>query len=349
MNFSPEIFGQFELVFGCIGVTLGLFFGLYLLFLRNRYAKANIFLAIYLLVFSIRIGKSLFYSYYSISTSFLVIFLGLLLVIGPSLWFYSNFLRRPDYSHKLSFCILHFLPLVGVVCFSPLIPVNDDPGAWVFHFGLFLHGFIYCIVVLFHILKGRNTLYVRRDSAIFKWLVLLTIATMVMFTNYLLIFFLIVPYYPGGALTFSILMILLAVWAFRKPFLFKKQKNRYLNSSLEDVKITEYFNELSKLMENDKLYLDPELTLTKLSAVMDIGPKQLSQIINQVEHQNYSQYIAGHRVEEAKRLLADKKYRDYKIAAIAYESGFNNISTFNAAFKRFTNTTAIQYRQSLKT
>ena len=347
MNFSPEIFGQFELVFGCIGVTFGLFFGVYFLFLRNRYAKANIFLAIYLLVFSIRIGKSLFHSYYSINTSFLVIFLGLLLAIGPSLWFYSIFLRRPDYSPKLSLYILHFLPLIGVVCFSPLIPVNDDPGAWIFHFGLFLHGFIYCMAVLHDIRKSRNSLYLQRDSAILNWLVLLTVATISMFTNYLLIFFSIVPYYPSGAFTFSILIILLTVWALRKPFLFKRQKNRYLNSTLEDVKITKYFNELSKLMENDKLYLDPELTLTKLSSIIGISSKQLSQIINQVEHQNYSQYIASHRVEEAKRMLADKKYRDYKIAAIAYESGFNNISTFNSAFKRFTNTTAIQFRRSL--
>ena len=349
MNFSPEIFGQLELVFGCIGVTLGLFFGVYFLILRNRYAKANIFLAIYLLVFGFRIGKSLFHSYYSINTSFLVIFIGLLLAIGPSLWFYSNFLRQPDYSPKPTLYILHYLPLIGVACFSPLIPVNDDPGSWVFHLGLFLHGFTYCIVVLYYILKNKNSLHLERQSISTKWLILLTIATILMFTNYILIFFSIVPYYPSGAFTFSFLMILLSVWALRRPFLFKKQKNRYLNSSLEDVKITEYSIELSKLMENDKLYLDPELTLTKLSSVMGISSKQLSQIINQVEHQNYSQYIASHRVEEAKRLLADKKYTDYKIAAIAYESGFNNISTFNAAFKRFTNTTAIQFRQSLIT
>ncbi len=349
MNFSPEIVGQFELVFGCIGVTLGLFFGVYFLLQKNRYAKANIFFAIYLLVFSIRIGKSLFHSYYSINTSFLVIFLGLLLAIGPSLWFYSNFLRHPNYSPKSSLYILHFLPLIGVVCFSPLIPVNDDSGAWVFHFGLFLHGFIYCIVVLYYLGKNRNSFYLERESTSKKWLILLTIATILMFTNYILIFFSIVPYYPSGSFTFSFLMILLAVWALRKPFLFKKHKSRYINSPLNDVKITEYFNELSKLMEKDKLYMDPELTLTKLSLVIGISSKQLSQIINQVKNQNYSQYIASHRVEEAKRMLTDKKYKDYKIAAIAYESGFNNISTFNSAFKRFRNTTAIQFRQSLTT
>jgi AraC-like DNA-binding protein len=85
--------------------------------------------------------------------------------------------------------------------------------------------------------------------------------------------------------------------------------------------------------------------LTKLSIVIGISSKQLSQIINQIENINYSQYVAMYRIEEAKRLLILPEYKHYKISTVAYESGFNNISSFNAAFKKISNTTAIEYRK----
>tara|TARA_R110002020_G_scaffold114593_2_gene263448 strand:- start:61962 stop:63050 length:1089 start_codon:yes stop_codon:yes gene_type:complete len=349
MNFNQETIDQIELVFGCIGVTLGLFFGVFLLVSKNKYAKANIFLGIYLLIFSVRMGKSLFHDHYSISRSFLVIFLGLLLAVGPSLMQYSIFLRRPYCSPKPYALFWHYLPMVIVILFSPFIPTNHEPYGWIFHLGLFLHGIIYSILTLYYIFNDKELLESHGGPTLKKWLVFLTLATIIMFFNHILIFHNIISYYPNGALTFSILMLLLSFWALGKPFLFTKGKSRYLKSAMEDIKITEYFNKLSILMEDEKLYLDPDLSLTKLSEIIGVGSKQLSQVINQVLHQNYSQYIAAQRVEEAKRLLANENYKNYKISTIAYESGFNNISTFNMAFKKYTHITAIEYRRSLTT
>ncbi|MTI30726.1 helix-turn-helix domain-containing protein [Xanthovirga aplysinae] len=105
--------------------------------------------------------------------------------------------------------------------------------------------------------------------------------------------------------------------------------------------------DLNSLLKKEKLFLNSELTLTTLSDRMGITSKQLSQVINQVQQENYSQYITRYRIGEAKRMLSSWEYEHYKIAAIAFESGFNSLSSFNAAFKKHTNTTAVKFRQML--
>ena len=107
-----------------------------------------------------------------------------------------------------------------------------------------------------------------------------------------------------------------------------------------------YLQQPHKLIEKERLYLDPELTLSKLAKIMGVSSKLLSQIINQTENSNYSQFIAKFRVIEVKKRLRNPVYNNYKIAAIAYESGFNSTSSFNASFKKITNTTAVKYRKS---
>lgn len=157
----------------------------------------------------------------------------------------------------------------------------------------------------------------------------------------------IIPYYLGTAFLFSAVIIFFGIWALKNPFLFKINKEKYSNSSLSYEESVRQVNQLDMLLIDEKLFLDPELTLAKTSVRLEISTKQLSQAINQVYKINYSQYIANFRVEEAKRLLHLAEYSQYKISAIAYDSGFNSISSFNTTFKKLTQTTAIEYRQSL--
>ncbi|WP_419213159.1 helix-turn-helix domain-containing protein [Maribacter sp. X9] len=179
-----------------------------------------------------------------------------------------------------------------------------------------------------------------------KWLIILSIATIAMFLNYLLIYFSIIPYYPGDTFLFSIIIVLLTIWVIQNPALLKIVNNKYLNSNLSPEEIEMYSSLLAESLAGKKLYLNQELSLTSLSTFVGITPKQLSQVINQSYNMNYSQLIAKYRIEEAKKMLRAKKYKDYKISAIAYECGFNNLSSFNVSFKRLTKTTAIQYRNS---
>jgi YesN/AraC family two-component response regulator len=99
-------------------------------------------------------------------------------------------------------------------------------------------------------------------------------------------------------------------------------------------------------MENEKLFLDGDLTLQKLAERLAIPAQHLSQVINERLDQTFSDFINKYRVEEAKRRLLDPKTQHYTVLAIGEEVGFNSKSSFNAVFKKYTNTTPSEFRKA---
>ena len=83
----------------------------------------------------------------------------------------------------------------------------------------------------------------------------------------------------------------------------------------------------------------------KLSKQLGLKSKDLSQVINQSTGENYSLFISKLRIEEAKRLLSLPEYKHYKIAAIAYDSGFNSLSSFNTSFAKLVGMSASEFRK----
>ncbi|MFD2587455.1 helix-turn-helix domain-containing protein [Croceitalea marina] len=156
--------------------------------------------------------------------------------------------------------------------------------------------------------------------------------------------------YIVGALTFSfVFYITILLWVFRrnKKAIAADLPIKYANSSISEAEASRLIEKLDTIMESEKLYLDPKLTLSKLSERLEVKRKSLSQSINQIKGYNYSKYIACLRVEEAKIMLASTDKNHHKISAIAYDSGFNSTSSFNASFKAFVGLTAKEYRESL--
>lgn len=93
-----------------------------------------------------------------------------------------------------------------------------------------------------------------------------------------------------------------------------------------------------------RLYLDPEMGLDRLSEAVRMPPRKLSYLVNARTGMNLNQYLNRFRVEHACRLLSEEGRGD-KILAVAFDSGFQNKSTFNAAFKAATGTTPMGYRR----
>jgi AraC-like DNA-binding protein len=347
MNFEPEFFNRFELLISSIGVVLGFFFSTMLLSKTSKNSKANLFLTIYLLTLSLRTGKALFHNYYAINDSILILFLGLFLLIGPSLWFYVNLLYNNSDSLKRIDYYLHYIPFFFVMILTVFVPNNGITNFGNFYLFLFIHGLIYCCYSFYWLVKHPNFHDVSQKNVKIKnWLIAFIVATTLIFIHAILVFFDVVSFYPSSAFLFSFIIISLAILGCQNLWIFEDEKKKYTNSTLDNTKASEYYKQLNQFMENDKLFLDPELTLLKLAKRMNISSKQLSQIINQIENTNYSQYIAKYRVEQAETYLKNPDYQNYKIAAIAFESGFNSISSFNITFKNLTNTTPIDYRES---
>jgi AraC-like DNA-binding protein len=124
----------------------------------------------------------------------------------------------------------------------------------------------------------------------------------------------------------------------------EEEKSFQNKIELTDEQRKQYAETLNKLIENDKVYLDPELSLSKLAKLSGIPSRQLSQIIQTTFHKKYKEYINSYRVMHAQKLLAEKNVSNYTMYAIAFDSGFNSESSFYTIFKYQTSLTPKQYR-----
>lgn len=122
----------------------------------------------------------------------------------------------------------------------------------------------------------------------------------------------------------------------------KKARLRYAHSNLSEEVTDEINTKLLQALEKDRHYLDSYLSLQKLAQIIDTKPNYLSQVINVKHGCSFRDLVNRYRIGAAKKLLLET--RD-KIEAVAYDSGFNSLSTFNAAFKKETGMTPSQFRK----
>ncbi len=112
-------------------------------------------------------------------------------------------------------------------------------------------------------------------------------------------------------------------------------EEKYKSSSLKGVSELELFERIQKRLEDEKLYLDPKLSLGRLANLLDTNTKYLSQVINHCSGNNYQQFINGYRIEAVKEKLLSKEYENLTYFGIAQQCGFKNKSTFYKVFRDF--------------
>jgi len=94
--------------------------------------------------------------------------------------------------------------------------------------------------------------------------------------------------------------------------------------------------QLNQYFADHHPYLDPEMTLIKLAALMETKGYLLTQALNQIQGQTFSQYLNSFRVAEAKRLLHHPEFDHLTLLAVGFEAGFNSKASFNRVFKAAT-------------
>ncbi|MBL6448600.1 helix-turn-helix transcriptional regulator [Fulvivirga sp. 29W222] len=104
---------------------------------------------------------------------------------------------------------------------------------------------------------------------------------------------------------------------------------------------------LRTAMLADKVYLNPELTLSDLAKATGLKLTELSSFINQNMGRNFNDFINEYRVSEFKRLVSTESDSRVTIMELAYQSGFNSKASFNRLFKEYTGVTPSQFRKSL--
>jgi AraC-like DNA-binding protein len=123
------------------------------------------------------------------------------------------------------------------------------------------------------------------------------------------------------------------------------ERHKYETSSLREDRAARALDTLEHALAEEKVYLDPELTLSTLAERLKMPGPHLSQVINQRLNQTFTDLINGYRIDEAKRRLVDPAWRHYSIMAIAEDVGFRSKSSFNEVFKKHAQMTPSQFRQ----
>ncbi|MCO5241924.1 MAG: AraC family transcriptional regulator [Chitinophagaceae bacterium] len=122
---------------------------------------------------------------------------------------------------------------------------------------------------------------------------------------------------------------------------------KYQYSNLRDDESLQIHNKLLKILESEKPFLNPELTLAELAKLIPTHPNKLSEVINKYEQKNFYDIINERRIQEFFRLLNMPENKQYTLMSLAYDCGFNSKASFNRNFKKYTGKTPSEYQNSL--
>jgi YesN/AraC family two-component response regulator len=105
---------------------------------------------------------------------------------------------------------------------------------------------------------------------------------------------------------------------------------------------------LLNLLNNEKIYIDPDLSLVSMAEKLETNTSYLSTIINKHFNINFKSLINKYRIDEARKILVSEQGAGYSIEGIASEVGFQSRSVFYQTFRQITGLTPTAYVKSYK-
>jgi len=117
------------------------------------------------------------------------------------------------------------------------------------------------------------------------------------------------------------------------------EKVKYQRSTADETLLLKIHQDLLALMQQEKLYKDPELSLNELAQRLNVNPNTLSQVINSLENKNFFDYINEQRIAEFLEIVALPENSRFTLLSLAFEVGFNSKTSFNRNFKNTTGQT----------
>lgn len=133
------------------------------------------------------------------------------------------------------------------------------------------------------------------------------------------------------------------------PDLSKEIQVTQLESTKLDSEDERLLTKLNEYMQNEKPYLNADITIGDLATEINTNTKYLSKVINQTVANNFNDYINKLRVKEVEKRFYQGDHESYTFLSLALESGFNSKATFNRAFKKYTGKSPREYTSNLTT
>lgn len=357
----------FLIIILCLGALQGLIFGIILMRSRNHNRAANRILAVLLFLFSYRLLVQVIrlfgIGYYD---GWYYIIVDLSWVHGALLYFYTRALTRPNFRlHKRDW--LHFIPLVLQIGFSVFVRLQNlywdgtrESLSWLGFWGYVVwmnNPTIYIVastLIVYYAYRSEKLLRVTGESVEIKadrlrWIRRIIRSFKIYFALVLVIllvdllaftatsdssyfYFTRFYYYP-----FFLGMAILTYWIGMEGFARRDQDGFILKKTLthpEKERLEVIAQALQSAMSEEKVFTDPEISMTSLAKHLGVKPYLLSRCLNELMNKKFTNYINEHRVAEVQRLLQDPKNAKYTLLSLALEAGFNSKSSFNRAVKK---------------
>ncbi len=161
-----------------------------------------------------------------------------------------------------------------------------------------------------------------------------------------------------GVILFSICLLLLAIWIYRKrlrTFDLLKLKNAHFSeisggdpvdnedATVEDIMV---MGSITDLMNTEQIFRNPALTADSLADYMGITRQMIIKAINRTQKKNFVQYINELRIQEAILVLSNSDYDVRSYDQTAIDCGFFDRKSFFKAFKRETGLTPLEFRRN---
>ena len=313
--------------------------------------------------------------YYGSFPHFIKLFLPFHFLIGPLFYFYIkrslSVNQKGEFQPKL---LLHYVPFLAVLLvFLPFylksgaekLALHNAPDPADFNIAtdtIFIYIPLLVSLAFYSIqsillikrssrsLDDRTNLRTRKKIAgllnysyaflLFVGLFLLC-QLMFIFTDYMQFFVMLTAVFAS-----SIFVHFLSFWALKESVVIVSSQVPKNETSIDFLKYKEIKNEILRLLEEDKIYLDSNMTSSKMAEQLAINGNYLSQIVNREFHCNLSFLLNSYRVASAKNMLQDDSYIHLNFSGIASEAGFNSANSFTRVFKQHTGETPSQFKRS---
>lgn len=112
-----------------------------------------------------------------------------------------------------------------------------------------------------------------------------------------------------------------------------------------DNKHVELFHRMKEEIDDNKMFLDPNLSRESLAEHLGTNRTYISEAVSQMTGMSFPQYISSLRVNEAERRLHDANVNISNLTDFGRTLGFASLSAFQTAFKRQTGMTLSAYRE----
>lgn len=339
----------FLVVVSGLGVIHGLFLSAFLWGYSKGNRTANKLLATMLIVLSFRVGKSVFLEFTEhLDIKMIFIGLGSMMAIGPLFYLFTLGTGNKDFRFERKHLVHFVAPILGM-CFGAWLEESHTETLPKLLF-LFIFLSYYGQYITYLIISNKTIARFRKtglQDEPYQLLRLIWYGLLAVWVVYVLnLFDELVPYVVGPVL-YSVIAYVISFIVIQKGYIQKLDHLKYKTTPVSDDQAEDLFEKVQKQMIGDSAYRNPQTTLKSLSNQLKVSTQVLSMVINQKAGTNFNAYINQHRIDEAARLLVQPDYEQQTIASIAYEVGFNSISSFNTAFKKHTGKTPQTYRKEL--